>query len=151
MLNTLNKGKIIDEDLMIHKLPEFLLKAIANVADQLPKKISTSRQILLNKILTYIQKNLHRKVNTMELCDMFKISERNLRYIFKEILGVSPIRYLKIIKLNKARKGILKAKENIEINLTANKWGFNHSGQFATDYKKLFGEFPSETRLIQVK
>lgn len=146
LLNTINNAKKVEEDLMIHKLPELLLKAIVNVADQLPKKISTPQQILLSKILVYIQKNLNRKVNTLEICEYFKISERNLRSIFGEIIGISPIKYIKIIKLNKARKDILNTKGNIEINLIANKWGFHHSGQFAIDYKKLFGELPSETK-----
>lgn len=144
-LIALNKADKIDFDLMINELPSLLLKSILNVADQLPKKYSTSKQILLNRILIYIQENLNRRVNTLELSKVFKISERKLRYIFRESIGCSPMRYIKIIRLNKTRKDILYAKENIDINLVANKWGFNHSGQFAADYQMLFGELPSET------
>lgn len=145
ILIALHEADTLDFDLMINKLPALLLKSIVNVTDQLPKKYSTSKQILLSEILIYIQENLNRRINTLELSQVFRISERKLRYIFRENIGFSPMRYIKTIKLNKARKDILYAKENIDVNLMANKWGFNHSGQFAADYKMLFGELPSET------
>ncbi len=34
---------------------------------------------------------------------------------------------------------------DLVINHVSSHWGFWHSGQFASDYKKLFGELPSET------
>ena len=54
--------------------------------------------------------------------------------------------YLRTLKLNKVRK-ILKHSgiQNTHTTDIANNYGFWHMGQFAKDYKNLFGELPSET------
>ena len=145
MVITLCKSKHLDYDLMTIALPELILKSIAKIADELPKQESRSRDIVFGKSLAYIHEHLDQKITTPQICSAIEISERNLRYIFKEMIGLSPMKYIKLIKLNKVRKEIINAKKKAEIHLIANEWGFGHSGQFAADYKKLFGEFPSQT------
>ena len=56
------------------------------------------------------------------------------------------MRYVNYIKLNTIRKE-LKHADPIKAKIVdiANNWGFWHMGQFATDYKRLFGELPKET------
>ncbi|MCD4683654.1 MAG: helix-turn-helix domain-containing protein [Bacteroidales bacterium] len=145
MVITLCNSKEVDYDLMTIALPELILKSIAKIADELPKQISRTRDIIFSKSLAYIHQHLDQKTSTSEICSDIKISERSLRYIFKEMIGLSPMKYIKFIKLNKVRKDIRKAKSDMDISMIANNWDFNHSGQFAADYKKLFGEFPSQT------
>jgi len=55
------------------------------------------------------------------------------------------MKFIKCLKLNKARKSILSSGKEIDINIIANNWGFGHSGQFAADYHNLFREYPSDT------
>lgn len=138
----------LDYDLMTITLPELLLKSIANLADELPKQQTTSREIAFSNSLTYIHRHLDQEITTSNICSVVEISERSLRYIFKDIIGLSPMKYVKFIKLNKARKDIRNAKENTDIGAIAGKWGFSHSGRFAAAYKKLFGEYPHESRKI---
>ena len=145
MVIALCNSKKLDSDLMTIALPELILKSIARITDELPKQNSRPRDIVFSKSLAYIHQRLDQKTTTSEICSDIKISERSLRYIFKEMIGLSPMKYIKFIKLNKVRKDIRKAKADMDINVIANKWGFNHSGQFAADYKKLFDEFPSQT------
>jgi AraC family ethanolamine operon transcriptional activator len=47
--------------------------------------------------------------------------------------------------LNGVHRDLRKANlDGKRISDVANDWGFWHMGQFAADYKKLFGELPSE-------
>ena len=57
-----------------------------------------------------------------------------------------PEQYLRARRLNGVRK-ILRSHGPGEVRIyeVANEWGFWHMGQFAADYRKLFGERPSET------
>jgi len=145
MVITLCNSKHLDYDMMTKELPELILKSIAKIADELPKQESSSRDIIFGKSLAYIHRHLGQKITTSNICSDIEISERNLRYIFRETIGLSPMKYIKFVKLNKVRKDIKLAKKKAEIHLIANEWGFGHSGQFAADYKMLFGEYPSQT------
>ena len=71
-------------------------------------------------------------------------SERNLRYAFNQHAGISPKKYINYSRLNKARKLISGGKYD-KIIEAAHHTGFWHTGKFASDYRMLFGEYPSET------
>ena len=73
-------------------------------------------------------------------------SERTLEYVFQERLGLSPKKYIRTYRLNRARRELTNPTHpGRKISDVANAWGFWHMGQFAGDYKALFGELPSET------
>ena len=148
MVINLCKSKKLDYDLMTIALPELLLKSIANRAGEPPKHQTTSREIVFGNSLAYIHRHLDQEITTSNICSVVEISERSLRYIFKEIIRLSPLKYVKFIKLNKARQDIRNAKKNMDIGTISGKWGFSHSGRFAAAYKKLFGEYTNESRKI---
>ena len=72
-------------------------------------------------------------------------SERTLQYAFKEHFGIGPKAYLIRRRLNGARDALARNDGPTAIADVANEWGFWHMGQFAKDYRALFGELPSET------
>ena len=145
MVVNLCNSKNLNYEQMAIELPILILDSINNIANKLPKLIPNSRYLTFNKILEYIHEHLNQKISTYKICSEIEISERNLRYIFKEMTGLSPMKYIKYVKLNKVRKDIRKMSENSEIGIIANKWGIGHLGQFAADYNKLFWELPSDT------
>ncbi len=59
---------------------------------------------------------------------------------------MAPKTYINAVRLNGVHKQ-LRARQRGQIHVTdaANHWGFWHMGQFAADYRKLFGENPSAT------
>ncbi len=73
-------------------------------------------------------------------------SIRTLRRGFQERFGVSPKAYLLAQRLIGARRALRSATQPTLVTDVANNWGFWHMGQFAADYKRQFGELPSETR-----
>ncbi len=80
----------------------------------------------------------------LDLCTRIGVSERTLRYAFRERLGVSPKQYLKALALHRVRRE-LKHSPDVAVLDVAARNGFWHSGQFARDYRARFGELPSET------
>ena len=73
-------------------------------------------------------------------------SIRTLRRGFQERFGVSPKAYLLAQRLIGARRALRSATKQTLVTDVANNWGFWHMGQFAADYRRQFGELPSETR-----
>jgi AraC family ethanolamine operon transcriptional activator len=48
--------------------------------------------------------------------------------------------------LNQVRRQLqMRRSDKIKIADVANDWGFWHMGQFAKDYRRMFGELPSDT------
>jgi len=80
------------------------------------------------------------------LCAVAGVSERTLEYGFREHLGVTPQRYLKLVRLNGARRDLLRASPSATtVTDVALGWGFLELGRFAGEYRRFFGELPSET------
>ena len=136
------------ESLLLYHLPKLIISSIGEELKNDKFTYSSSRNIILNKALDYIHDNLETSINILHLCREIGVSERNLRYIFNKKVGVSPKKYVRSVKLNKVRKLIKSDNQDEMINYLANQLGFWHSGQFAKDYKNLFGELPSDTLFI---
>ena len=63
---------------------------------------------------------------------------------FKEKFEISPTSFIKFYKLNCIYNTLkIKTTNNIFVSNIPKQWGFLHTGQFAKDYKKMFGELPS--------
>ena len=82
---------------------------------------------------------------TIEVCDFLNISERTLRYAFRDVYGVSPKRFLKAQRLLAARQALKSAPVENRVADIALDLGFWELGYFAKDYRNMFGELPSTT------
>jgi len=71
-------------------------------------------------------------------------SIRTLRRGFQERFGVSPKTYLLAQRLTGARRELRSATQRTLVTDVANNWGFWHMGQFAADFRRQFGELPSD-------
>lgn len=86
------------------------------------------------------------RLSITDLCDIADVSERTLQTAFREILGMSPLAYLKRLRLHRARKDFYREADTaLSVTEIAMRWGFWHLGEFSRDYKTCFGELPSET------
>ena len=104
------------------------------------------RDTALKKAIDKINSDLELMPTISQLCNYSGVSERTLEYAFLEKFRVSPKDYIKATKLNKVRAELLQNKsKDCKISTIALSYGFWHMGQFAADYKKWFGELPSET------
>lgn len=82
----------------------------------------------------------------VDICAQTGASARALQYAFRDVMQLTPVAYLRILRLNKVRSA-LRAATTIDATVTriATDWGFFHLSEFARDYQHLFGEYPSET------
>ncbi len=82
----------------------------------------------------------------LEVCNRVGASPRKLGYCFQDVLGLSPARYVKAVRLNAVRRELrsLGAQDTSVYDVAA-RWGFWHFGHFSSDYKRLFSELPSDT------
>lgn len=81
-------------------------------------------------------------VTVAALCAGLRVSRRTLQAAFQDVLGMAPAAYLRAERLAGARRALREAPTVTE---AAAQWGFWHFGHFAQDYRRLFGELPSQT------
>lgn len=81
-----------------------------------------------------------------DICLKLNISRRSLNHAFQQVLGITPVAYMRNIRLHKIRAELQYKSEQINnIACVASHWGFWHMSLFARYYRELFGECPSET------
>jgi len=106
------------------------------------------RRLAVGRAREYICANITEPIRLAELCKQSGLQARTLEYGFQEIMGMSPLAYVKLLRLHNARKQlrstIVLMRSVSEIALDC---GFWHLSQFASDYKYVFGENPSVTRI----
>jgi AraC-like DNA-binding protein len=94
----------------------------------------------------YLQANWARAIYTDDLCSALGVSESSLQKAFLATFGLSPHRYLKLRRMTVVRATLLSGSDRWHsVKAAALSYGFWHLGQFAHDYRILFGESPSET------
>ena len=89
-----------------------------------------------------INQNTAEPITIESLCLEVGVSRRTLQYCFQEALGINPVAFLRAQRLNGVRRML---KEVHSVTDAATAWGFWHFGHFSQEYKKLFGELPSQT------
>lgn len=85
-------------------------------------------------------------LTVLDLCRVLDVSRRTLQYSFAKIHGIAPLVYLRYVRLNRARRDLsLPRNDRMTVASIATHWGFWHLGRFSLDYRRLFGELPSDT------
>ena len=135
-------------------LPELAKSAVeliahALVSAQLPRhtKPSIKRQRqLIHQAEDYVAHLTDQPLRVGWLCHAIDVSERTLREAFYKVTDTSPLAYLKTQQLNRVYRSLRDVDpDEVLIKEVAVANGFTHPGQFSRDYKRLFGELPSET------
>jgi AraC family ethanolamine operon transcriptional activator len=138
------RGAAVRETLEVD-LPAAMLRAALPRRRPSPRVGADLRGRALRRALDFIEANAARAPRVSELCAVVGASERTLRYAFQDRFGMSPKACLQAVRLNGVRRELRRSADRAMIVDTANRWGFWHMGQLAVDYRRLFGELPSET------
>jgi AraC-like DNA-binding protein len=93
----------------------------------------------------FLEANAHRPLYLSEICAAVGVSERTLRVCCQEYLGLGPIRYLWLRRMQMVRRALAMAEPNATVTSIAADYGFWELGRFSVAYRKLFGESPSTT------
>ncbi|WP_193210683.1 AraC family transcriptional regulator [Luteolibacter marinus] len=81
-----------------------------------------------------------------ELSILLGVSLRTLQLAFHAACGTTPGRYLKMLRLNHARHLLARLRPgDTSVQAVAIECGFMEFGRFSGEYRRLFGELPSET------
>ena len=131
-----------------HQLEQACIRSLVTSLFTTPaplQKISLpGRTRLLHQAEEFMRSHLTSPIGVIDLCGLLNASDRTLRLAFRERYGLGPMEYYKRLRLNAVRSA-LNHDSSMTIAAAATQFGFHHLGNFAADYRRLFGELPSET------
>ena len=127
-------------------LGQEVIKALLTSNENTNRPLPPCRDRSLRMALDFIERQTPEFLSTRDLAEVIGASVRTLEYAFQQHFSMSPKKYLRARQLNFVMRDLRK-KSYKEASVTdiSNHWGLTHPGQFAKDYRALFGELPSQT------
>lgn len=127
---------------MVYQLIAYLMRnyVVASLSDS-KNNIRTQNLIRLNKVLLYIEEHYTEPISNLELASLIHLSVDRFNHIFKDSIGMSPLKYINEVRIKKS-KHLLKTGEYTvsEVAITV---GFNDINHFGRMFKKKYGYTPS--------
>lgn len=143
-------GSLLDQPLLAARIEETLLLTMLQLlphdrADLLRPGPTVAPGFVI-RAEEYMASQAHEALTVAQVAAQVGVSIRSLFSGFQRYRGRSPMEHLRSVRLERARLDLSRV-DNEEISVTevALRWGFGHLGQFAADYKRRFGELPSQS------
>jgi AraC family ethanolamine operon transcriptional activator len=134
------------------QVSERLLFALANAVSAqqeltaLGCPTTRHRGRIVRQMTDYFHAHPNRVTQLSDLCQLTGSSARTIAHACQTVLETSPMRYLKQLRLNRARILLREgSRDFITVSECAHFAGFSHLGRFSADYRRMFGESPSQT------
>ncbi len=128
------------------------LEAIPERVEIADQRTLAARRRLVDQTCERVLGTPDQALSLLEVCRHVGASPRQLDLAFREVLGISPARYMKVARLNGVRRllrhqaaAAAPPASGPTIADLAARWGFWHLGAFSSDYREQFGELPSQT------
>ena len=138
-------GQPVDTDLALAGMVSAWVNEAASHGDRHEALSSSERWRVVRRAEDYLADRVDCTVRMDELCDAACTSLSRLERSFREVLGLSPRRYLMLRRMAAVRGELLAGKPGTTVTDAAMRCGFFHLGRFAEDYAALFSELPSQT------
>lgn len=116
-----------------------------NYSDQLKSAHERRLPQPLRKALELIKKSLLKPPSPAQLAKSVGVSDRRLRGWFREHLGQTQKQYVQTLRLDLAHRKLSTAPPQTQVTRILWDCGVNHHSRFAAEYRKRFGQTPSET------
>jgi AraC family ethanolamine operon transcriptional activator len=126
---------------------ESILRLLSGSSNHRWDAVPLARRYAQRQALEILEIPENLPITVAELCKRVGVSAPSLYRAFKEEYGVGTKEYIQARILAAVRSELIAASPGTQINDVANKWGIWHMGRFAGNYRKQFGELPSETLL----
>ncbi|MGW4425987.1 AraC family transcriptional regulator [Streptosporangium sp. NPDC004631] len=104
------------------------------------------RPSVLETVVDYVQEHLEELPTLGDLAAVGGVSARALQMVFRQHLGVSPMTYVRDLRLRRVHEELrVQGPPEPSVTDAAMRWGFYNLGRFAKLYEQRYGERPSQT------
>lgn len=119
-----------------------------NYSGELLRDDRTVAPAFVKRIERFIEEHAAEALTMADLAEHAGVSSRSIFNGFRRYRNTSPMCYLKEVRMQRVHEELRRlSSTDTTVTAVAFRWGFSHLGHFTTDYKKRFGESPSQTLL----
>lgn len=136
------------EDAIINDLLLRHPNSFSQRLEQLEHKISPRD---VRRALEYIEANLNTAITVGDIAQAINVAGRTLFRHFHDVRGTSPMQYIRDLRFERARQALLRADPEDRVTEIVLRFGFGHLGRFSVEYRRRYGELPSETLRRRVR
>jgi len=152
-----NRGGQLADEMSCCQLEQVLLPAFIGALRSgcdaivpLPTERVANRYRRLRQACEFIHDHMHgpdhEAIHVGDICSELGLSERGVENLFRDFVGIGPASLLRHQRHHCVHRRLLSGDPVPgAVKRAALEFGFRHLGRFACDYRRLFGENPSET------
>ena len=136
-------------DSLVQLLHAATLATFANSYLPTPNRYdrSDATPAVVQRAIGYLESNAQLLITVGDVAMHCRVSIRTLQYAFRTQLAMSPMAYLRRIRLDGVHRDLITADPSTGATVTAiaSRWGFYNHGKFAEYYRSAYGRLPSQT------
>ncbi|GGE56338.1 MAG TPA: AraC family transcriptional regulator [Paenalcaligenes hominis] len=140
---------VLSSPLVMAQLEQLVVTTFLDVHPPLDSSVPRRSDHVMPRSIRLVEQYLHahadQPIRLEELAALAQISVRSLHAGFQQYCGISPMQYLRQIRLERVRHELCQPGSD-SVTQIALRWGFMHLGRFSAEYKRRFGESPSQTQ-----
>jgi AraC-like DNA-binding protein len=142
---------LIQHSLVWDPLVESLIHGLLLVADHPHRQALAAfsdpgRPAAIRDAMEIIETGPHLPLTISTLAEQCHVSVRTLQERFQRHLGMSPMAYVRLVRLRRAHRDLRAADpSHSTVACIAHRWGFTHLGRFVAAHKGIYGETPLQT------
>lgn len=121
------------------EIMEYADNILSDIGKNLEAEKTGSRHGAILKLLTYIEQHYNEDIGLNELAEMASMSTAYLSVLFKSEVGMSYIKYLTSVRMNKAKELLRDGKKVGEVSEMV---GYHNYRYFTDTFKKYVGKTP---------
>ena len=127
-----------------HLVRELLYRALRGSAGTALRSLllGSETRAHIHRILQRMHRDYAEPLDLSTLAHEVGMSSSSLHYHFKAVTRTSPVQYLKMLRLHKAR--MLMVQQSLHAAIAAERVGYASPSQFSREFKRLFGAPPAE-------
>jgi transcriptional regulator GlxA family with amidase domain len=101
----------------------------------------------VRRAIAYIEQHPNADVSVADIAAAANVSIRTVQFAFRRYLHVTPMEYLRSVRLDRVHSELLAADPFGDTTVTdiATRWGFCNHSRFAARYRRAYGATPHDT------
>lgn len=124
----------------------FLLATTHSHSETLREPVAPARPTAVRAAVDLIEADPRAPLTVAVLASSCDVSVRTLQNGFRRYLGMSPMAYVREVRLGRAHEELRAADPFVEsVATVARRWGFRHLGRFAAAHEAKYGQTPLKT------
>ncbi|MFI7383624.1 AraC family transcriptional regulator [Streptomyces sp. NPDC049813] len=144
-------ARTLDHALVARPLRDAVLNGLLLAADHRDRDLLDAparelRPAPVKRAMDAMRERPEHPFTTSELAAEARVGVRRLQEAFARYVGLSPMAYLRTVRLERAHLELVAADPGATtVSAVAHRWGFGHLGRFAEQYRAKYGTAPSRT------